>query len=213
MKTNARNALLVVWSICSLGWIIGQFTQPVAPGLIAFYGSFELFAAFNLALCIAGYRKNGGEAWRPVYMYGLWVIGIAVNLIRTLSQSHWSQADTQMTTWVTGTMLAILTIGAIWHGMFQKKLDRMVMIAALAAAFKATPQFVIAAQVLAGTTTHPVAWLAIASGHLTICIRVYENWQQYKVHKGVWAAPLLSEAANEVSWIATSLAQVLIWLR
>jgi len=200
---------LLIWTLTSATFGVSQFLQPVKPGVITYYISFDVFVLINLAISIAESRRNHWKSWRAVYMYGFWAVSISINLIRSLILGRWEYADWQtLTVILAGLFLASLGV-FFWCLLQKSQPSNAVLLAILGGIMKALPQFVIGWQILVDLTISPINWLALASGHVTITIRLVENWKQWKLHKGSWIAPLVSEGANELSWLFTTLAQLI----
>jgi len=167
-----------------------------------------LFLAINLRLALKAHEVFPSRISRQtVITYITWSLVLlgALGVLFWRSLGRWDTVDTLNVLLSGAGIMVVLAIGR-WHGLGVA--DPLVR-GWLAVFFKGTPQLTLAWH-LTQVGADGLAPFAILSGHITINIRLGQLY--FSIREAGWdrnrIGSALSEAANEISWVVTTI----VWL-
>lgn len=207
------DVLFVVQLVCGLAFGIGQTvkmfesTQGVSISWFVFWG---LFLLINMRLSFQSHQAAPSRVtYQTRVIYLVWTSLMAVNLGVLVGNGtgQWSDIDTLTSLLALAGVTATLIIGARHHLTWRDPIVR----GWLAVFFKGVPQLTLAWNMF----LHGGAGLAaigIWAGHVTICMRIGQlvyaireaGWDRYR------RGSLISEVANEASWIVATVVWLLV---
>ena len=177
---------------------------------ISFFLFWALFLVINLGLSVQAHRAQPSRVTRQtVFVYSLWTLIIAANLgaLAWHGSGAWNTVDDVTAGIALAGIAGTLGIGAR-HGLGWR--DPIVR-GWLAVFFKGVPQLTLAwnlAQVGGGG----LAPLGVLAGHVTICTRLGQL--VFSIREAGWdrnrLGSLISEIANEGSWIVATVVWLLV---
>lgn len=209
LKEKTADTLFVVQVLCACILAGSQFFRMLntVEGVnFAMFLTMEVFFGINLYLAIMADRAQSSRVTRQtVATYAIWTALIASNIAAILWNGgyQWGGTDT-ITFALTGLGVAGTLIVAARH---QRDYADPIVKGYLAVFFKGTPQLLLAVKILmeggAGTPG-----IAIIMGHITVCIRFGQL--AFSIREAGWdrnrIGSLISELANEASWILVTIA-------
>lgn len=207
------DALFVLQFGCAVAFGGGQtlkMLETTAGVSITWLSFWAVFLLINLRLSWQAHRAAPSRiTLQTVAIYSTWTSLLAVNLVVLLWQadSRWSPIDTLTSALAVLGVGSTLFIGAR-HGLGWR--DPIVR-GWLAVFFKAVPQLTLAwNMVLHGGAG--ISAFGVWAGHVTICTRIGQLL--YGIREAGWdrfrRGSLISELANEGSWIVATIVWVLV---
>ena len=207
------DALFVVQLLCASAFAVGQLyamRRTVEGVSVTWIGLWVLFLLVNLVLAVNAYRAHASRiSAQTVLIYAAWaaVCGLTLVMLLLAEATRWNHVDT-VTAVITGTGMA----GAIVIGRARGLAISDPMVRAAFAVFsKAVPQLTLAWNI----SLHGgggISVVAFTVGHITICTRLWQVW--YSIREAGWdrnrIGIAIGEAANELSWIVTTVAWVAV---
>jgi hypothetical protein len=204
--------LFIAQVACAFAFGIAQFVamqRSIVGVSITWIGLWLAFLLVNLVLALNARRAHDDRVMRQtVVMYAIWT-GVSVIILAQLLLlgAHWNVVDS---------LTACLTLGGVVGAIVAARLrglavsDPLVR-AAFAVFFKAVPQLTLAWNILRDGG-QGVAAFAIAAGHVMITMRLGQVWFSSRVvgwdRNRIGLA--IGEAANELSWIVTTIAWLIM---
>lgn len=212
-QRRIADSLFVVQLSCALLFGGSQTLHMLesTEGLsISFFLFWALFLVINLGLSIQAHRAQPSRVTRQtVFVYSLWTLIIAANLgaLAWHGSGSWLVVDSVTAGIAVAGIAGTLGLGARRGLGWRDPIVR----GWLAVFFKGVPQLTLAwnlAQVGGGG----LAPLSVVAGHVTICTRLGQLL--FSIREAGWdrnrQGSLISEVANEASWIVATVVWLLV---
>lgn len=211
-KTLA-DSLFVLQLGCALLFGASQITHmfAITEGVsLTWFAFWEIFLVINLMLSVNAHRNQPSRVtFQTIVVYAFWTViaAFCLGLLLWQGTAVWNSRDT-LTTAVTGVGIAMVA----GYGRRQRLTlaDPMVR-GYLAVLFKGVPQLTLAYNI-ALVGGDGIAPLGVIAGHVTICTRLGQLW--FSIREAGWdrnrIGSLVSEVANEGSWIVATVAWLLV---
>ena len=207
------DGLFVLQIVCGLGFGVSQFmkmletTQGVSVSWLLLWA---LFLGINFRLAVQAHQTLPSRITRQtVATYVIWLAMLSINLglLAWRHDTPWTRNDSLTTALAAAGTLAVLAVGR-WHGLgFRDPLVRGWM----AVFFKGVPQLTLA-WYMAQVGGSGLSAFAVWTGHFTICTRLGQL--VFSIREAGWdrarVGSLISEVANEGSWIVATVVWVFV---
>ena len=207
------DGLFLLQLACALGFGVSQFLkmQETTQGVsLSWLLLWALFLVINFRLAVQAHGTLPSRITRQMittYLAWLGMLGVNLGLLAWRHETPWTQTDTFTAALAAGGTLVVLAVGR-WHGLGAR--DPIVR-GWLAVFFKGVPQLTLAwhmADVGGAGLSAFVVW----TGHFMICTRLGQL--VFSIREAGWdrarVGSLISEVANEGSWIVATVVWVAV---
>lgn len=207
------DGLFVLQMVCALGFGISQFvkmletTQGVSLSWLLLWA---LFLVINVRLAVQAHAIRPSRISRQTiatYLAWLCMLGINLGLLAWRHDTPWTGMDSLTAALAAAGTLLVLGVGR-WHGLGAH--DPLVR-GWMAVFFKGVPQLTLAWH-MANVGGAGLSAFVVWTGHFMICTRLCQL--VFSIREAGWdrarAGSLISEVANEGSWIVATVVWVMV---
>lgn len=214
MSWNKKLIADVLFGVQILGALVlsgSQFfrlLETTKGQLLSMFLIMEAFFCLSLMLAIGSHRAQPSRITKQtIWTYVMWIVLIGSNILAVFLNGDykWSPNDTKTSLLALSGAVVVFAVTKIQGIGLKDPMSKSL----LAMIFKALPQFVMAFEIAQkGGAGVPLA--ALIAGHVTVLTRIGQIW--FAIREAGWDRNRVwlgaSEAANEISWIAVTVAWI-----